>query len=157
MRALSLGLFLLVFWLALSGHYTPFLMTIGVLVAVIAVWMARRMGILDPEGHPIGWIAGSPFYFTWLIGEIVKSSLAVSWKILQPRLAISPTMTTVKALQITPVGIVTFGNSITLTPGTITTSVVDGTVTVHALTHDGALDIEAGEMNRRVAKFEGGR
>jgi multicomponent Na+:H+ antiporter subunit E len=157
MRALSLGLFLLLFWLALSGHYTPFLIVIGALSAMFAVWMAQRMGTLDAEGHPMVWILGAPFYFAWLIIEIMKSSLAVSWKILQPRLTISPTMTTVKARQISPVGIATFGNSITLTPGTITTAIDGDQVTVHALTREGARDIEFGEMNRRVAAFEGRR
>ena len=55
--------------------------------------------------------------------EIAKSAWAVTKLILHPRLPISPTMTKVIAGQKTPVGIATYANSITLTPGTITTGV----------------------------------
>lgn len=155
MRSLSLGFTLLAFWLALSGHYTPFLIAAGVLVSALAVWMAGRMDILDPEGHPIGWLLRAPRYFVWLIVEIVKSALFVSWKIISWSPVLSPTMTTVKARQKTAVGVATFANSITLTPGTISCAVDGDRITVHALTSDGARDVETGEMNRKVAEFEG--
>ena len=53
MRYLSLAAFLFVFWLALSGHYTPFLIVAGVLVAGLCVLAAVRMRIADEEGHPV--------------------------------------------------------------------------------------------------------
>lgn len=154
MRTLSLGVVLLAFWLALSGHYTPFLIAIGLAAVTACVWLARRMQILDFEGHPVGMLAGAATYFPWLSFEILKSALTVSKLILSPRLPISPTMTTVKAQQKTSVGNATFGNSITLTPGTITTGIIDDEVTVHALTTEGADDIQSGRMNQRVAQFE---
>jgi multicomponent Na+:H+ antiporter subunit E len=43
------------------------------------------------------------------------------------------------------------GNSITLTPGTLTIKIDDGHFVVHALTEAGARDILSGEMDRRVA------
>jgi multicomponent Na+:H+ antiporter subunit E len=64
-------------------------------------------------------------------------------------------MTKVEASQRTTVGIVTYANSITLTPGTITTGIKGNILTVHALTRDGALDLEAGGMDARVSQFEG--
>jgi multicomponent Na+:H+ antiporter subunit E len=54
------------------------------------------------------------------------------------------------------VGRVLFGNSITLTPGTLTMDIgPQGMVTVHALTQDGAEGVLTGDMNARVAAFEG--
>ena len=47
-------------------------------------------------------------------------------------------------------------NSITLTPGTITTAVKDSVLTVHALERGGALDLEDGGMDARVTRFERG-
>ena len=155
MRHLSLGLVLVAFWLALSGHYTWFLITIGVLCAGFCIWLADRMQVLDSEGHPIGLLARTFTYFPWLFWEIITSALSVAKIILAPSLPISPTMTIVKAQQKTPVGIATFGNSITLTPGTLTTLVSGSDLTVHALTRAGADDLESGRMNARVAKFEG--
>ena len=75
--------------------------------------------------------------------------------ILHPRLPISPTMTVVRASQRTRAAVATYANSITLTPGTITVAVNGNDLTVHALMRDGALDLEAGGMDRRVSQFEG--
>ena len=113
------------------------------------------MGLIDSEGHPITMLPRTVTYYPWLAWEIIKSSLDVARIILSPSLPISPTMTLIKARQQTPVGIATFGNSITLTPGTLTTGIDADEVTVHALTRDGANEVQSGRMNQRVAKFEG--
>ena len=155
MRSVSLGAILLLFWLAMSGHYTPFLVGVGVCCAAVCVWLAQKMDIVDAEGLPVAFFAGALSYWAWLWVEIFKSSVSVARVIWNPRLPISPTMTCVRAGQRTPVGIATYANSITLTPGTITTGVRGSILTVHALTADGASDVESGVMDHRVCKFEG--
>jgi multicomponent Na+:H+ antiporter subunit E len=155
MRYLSLAGFLFAFWLALSGHYTPMLVTAGAVSAVVCVIAAIRMRAADAEGHPIELFRGAVTYFPWLIREIAKSAWSVTKVILHPRLPISPTMTVVRASQRTPAGIATYANSITLTPGTITVGVSGNELTVHALVREGALDLEDGGMDRRVSQFEG--
>jgi multicomponent Na+:H+ antiporter subunit E len=64
-------------------------------------------------------------------------------------------MTRVKASQRTSLGVVTYANSITLTPGTVTTGVNGHVLTVHALVREGAINLEGGAMDARVAQFEG--
>lgn len=155
MRHISLGLALFAFWLALSGHYTYFLLGIGAACSLLCVFVASRMGAVDLEAHPVHLLGRALTYIPWLIWEIMKSSWGVTRIILNPKLPISPTMTDVKASQQTPVGIVTYANSITLTPGTITTGVTGNRLTVHALEKAGALDLEAGGMDARVKQFEG--
>jgi multicomponent Na+:H+ antiporter subunit E len=155
MRLTSLGLALFLFWLALSGHYTPMLLAAGAASALLCVLAARRMGVADAEGHPVHLLARFLTYFPWLLGEIVKSAWAVTMIILRRDLPISPTMTHVRASQRTSLGVVTYANSITLTPGTITTGVKGHVLTVHALVREGALDLEAGGMDARVTRFEG--
>jgi multicomponent Na+:H+ antiporter subunit E len=155
MRWASLAVALFLFWLALSGHYTTFLVGAGAACAVLCVLMTARMGTVDAEGHPVHLLGGALTYFPWLWWEIAKSAWAVAKLILHPRLPISPTMTEVAASQKTTVGVATYANSITLTPGTITTGVQGKLLTVHALTRDGALDLEGGGMDARVARFEG--
>ena len=66
-------------------------------------------------------------------------------------------MTVVKALQKTPVGIATFGNSITLTPGTITVEAAQNEFLVHALTRSAGAGVIDSEMDRRVTAVEGYR
>jgi multicomponent Na+:H+ antiporter subunit E len=155
MRYLSLALFLFAFWLALSGHYTPVLVVVGAASAALCTLAAARMRVADAEGHPIELFWGAITYFPWLAREIARSAWAVTKLILHPRLPISPTMTVVRASQRTSVGVATYGNSITLTPGTITVGVSGNELTVHALTREGALDLEGGGMDRRVSQFEG--
>jgi multicomponent Na+:H+ antiporter subunit E len=155
MRTVSLAAFLFVFWLALSGHYTPVLIAVGAVVAAAAAAAAARMRIADEEGHPIHLAGRALTYFPWLLWEIAKAAWSVTKIVVHPRLPISPTMTVVRASQRTKVGIATYANSITLTPGTITVGVRGDELTVHALVADGAADLEAGGMDRRVAQFDG--
>jgi multicomponent Na+:H+ antiporter subunit E len=155
MRSLSLAASLFAFWLALSGHYTTMLITAGAICAVVCVLIAWRVRTVDNEGHPIELLRGAVTYYPWLAVEIVKSAWGVTWVILNPKLPISPCMTVVRASQTTAAGVATYANSITLTPGTVTAGVEGNELTVHALVRDGALDLEAGGMDRRVKAFEG--
>lgn len=156
MRALSLVVSLAIFWLALSGHYTPFLLSIGLLSVLAVLAIAERMGVVDSEGHPYQLLPGAITYFPWLVWEIMKSAWTVTRVILSPKLPISPTMTVVRATQRTNAGLATYANSITLTPGTITVSVRGDLFTVHALMKEGADDLEVGGMDARVRRFEEG-
>jgi multicomponent Na+:H+ antiporter subunit E len=153
----SLAIVLLGYWLVLSGHYTALTLTAGVLSALAVTGFSSRMGVLDREGHPIHLMTGALTYWPWLALEIVKSAWDVTKITLSPTLRISPTMVRVKAGQKTSVGLATYANSITLTPGTISARVTGNTILVHALTQQGAESLAEGTMNRRVARFEGRR
>ena len=155
MRLISLAIALFVFWLALSGHYTPMLVVIGGISAAACALAAARIHIVDAEGHPIEWLSAWITYFPWLIGEIAKSAWGVTRIVLTPGLPISPALTVVKASQRSSVGIATFANSITLTPGTITVAVNGNDLIVHSLVREGAVDLAGGEMDRRVRALEG--
>jgi len=143
------------FWLVLSGHYTATLMIIGAVCSVLVVALASRMAVLDKEGHPIYLLVRAVWFWPWLIWEIVKSGISVSKIILSPSLPISPTLINVRASQKTAVGLVTYANSITLTPGTVSVEVEGDEITVHAITRDGAMDLAEGGMDRVVSRFEG--
>ncbi len=155
MRLVSSFLILFAFWLLLSGHYTPFLMTAGILGALGVVLFARRMDVVDQEGHPVHLaLRALLVYWPWLLKEIAKSAIQVSTIILNPRLPISPTLIRVRSTQRTDVGRTTFANSITLTPGTISVEVGEHEILVHALTRSGAQSLADGDMDRRVTRFE---
>ena len=154
MRIVSLGAALFVFWLALSGHYTMFLVSLGAGSAVLCGYLAVRLHIVD-ETFAFHLLPRALLYWPWLVWEIVKSAWSVSRMVLDPRLPISPTMLRVKAGQKTQVGIATYANSITLTPGTLTVGVDGDGLLVHALDAGSADGLEAGTMNARVSRFEG--
>ena len=52
-------------------------------------------------------------------------------------------------------GQVTYANSITLTPGTVTIQIDDDNIEIHALTKEMAEDVKSGEMDKRVSVLEG--
>lgn len=146
---------LYVFWILLSGYFTPFLLIAGAASALAVVLFSRRMGIVDREGHPLhlSWPALIS-YWPWLLKEIVKSAWDVTRRILDPRLPISPAMVRFAPSQKTEVGLVIHANSITLTPGTISVEVSPGEFLVHALTAEGGASLAGSEMDRRVSALE---
>ena len=148
-------LVLYAFWLLLSGLFTPFLLAAGAGCALAVLAFARRMDVIDREGHPIhlGWRALFS-YWPWLIKEIAKSSWDVSRRILDPRLPISPTLARFRPSQKSELGLVIHANSITLTPGTVAVEVEAGEFLVHALTREGAAGLAGSEMDRRIAVLE---
>ena len=154
-HAISAFVVLYLFWLLLSGYFVPFLLAAGAGCAAAVVLVARRMDVIDHEGHPIHLgVRALVSYWPWLVKEIVKSGWDVSRRILDPRLPVSPTLTRFKPLQKTDMGLVIHANSITLTPGTISVEVTRDEFLVHALTHEGAASLAGSEMDRRVAEME---
>ena len=153
-HAINLGLFLFALWVLLSGHYTPLMLLFGVLSTLFVVFLATRADLIDRETQPVLIKLSVLFYWVWLGREIIKSNIDVTRRILSPGLPISPTVFTVRAGQKTELGRVTYANSITLVPGTVTMDVEGDVFTVHALTREAAADLKRGEMNRRVCNVE---
>tara|TARA_B100000029_G_scaffold483959_1_gene535656 strand:+ start:249 stop:755 length:507 start_codon:yes stop_codon:yes gene_type:complete len=156
LRLFSLFFVLSLFWLLLSGIFSALILILGIGSIILCVFIARRMAIVDKEGHPIHltYLIGLS-YFPWLLKEIVKSNIEVAQAILKPSLPISPRIIHVPAGQNEELGQVIFANSITLTPGTVSIAHEPGRITVHALLNSTAKGLERGEMNARVCLLEG--
>jgi len=153
-RAVYLGLFLFGLWFLLSGSYVALLLALGFASSVFVVAIALRMHIVDRETHPIHLHSAIVFYWIWLTWEIVKANIDVARRVLDPRLPMSPNLLRVKATQKTDLGRVSYANSITLTPGTVSVRVEGDSILVHALTREAAEVLAKGEMDRRVTKIE---
>ena len=151
--ALAAGLILL--WLLLSGYLLPLIIALGVASIALVLWLGHRMDVVDHESHPIHMAAKGLIYFPWLMWEIVKANIDVALAIIKGKKAIAPKTMRVTASQRSDVGRVTYANSITLTPGTVT-AYVDGDIfIVHALTEGSAEGLETGDMDKRVTALEG--
>ena len=142
-NALALIVILSGTWLLLSGHTSPLLLSLGL------------GSVADEEGVPVDLLPGLMRYAPWLIIQIIRSNLDVAKRIVNPKLPIHPTVIHVDAAHHTEVGRVTYANSITLTPGTISLDVSEEAIEVHALTEEAASDLMSGEMGRRVQRTEG--
>ncbi len=157
MRLVLISVTLFIYWLALSGHYTLWLMGAGAVLSVLVVAFCLFTGITDDEGFPIEKLPRGLLYWPWLGWQMVLSALNVTKLILNPRLPISPTMVKVDTRQNSAVGLTTYANSITLTPGTISVEVSERgkAIWVHAITRENAEGFADDEMNRRVAWMDG--
>lgn len=155
-HAVSLALALAAVWLLLSGHLDFLLLALGLVSVIAVVLISRRMDVIDHEGQPVhlGWRIVA--YWPWLGWEIIKANWDVARLILDPKLPISPVITSIKATQKSDLGQVIFANSITLTPGTVSVRLLPGEIIVHAISEDGAADLESGRMDRKVTAMEGG-
>ncbi len=153
---ISLSLTLAILWLGLSGVYKPLLFILGAASIALVVWLTERMEVLGAEHDPGLWSWRLPVYWAWLLWQVVLANLAVAKAILSGR-PVEPKLFKTTAPQTSLVGRVTYGNSITLTPGTVTTCLrsEDDELEIHALLPEAAEDIESGAMARKVNWLEG--
>ncbi len=156
LRAFGLGAILVVFWLLLSGQYTPLLISFGVGSSALVVYLTLRMDVVDHEGVPLQLGGRFWLYLPWLMKEIFVANVAVAKIIIDPKLPISPIMVTFRGSQETDIGRFIYANSITLTPGTITTACDGQDFEIHALTYADVDGREEDEMDRRVTWVEQG-
>ncbi len=157
LRALGLGAILFIFWLLLSGHYTDTLLIgLGLGSCGLVVGLAMRMDLVDHEGVPLQLGGRFWVYFPWLMKEIFIANVNVARVILNPKLPISPVVTHFRASQESDLGKTIYANSITLTPGTITTSIQGQDLEIHALTLKDIDGREEDQMNHRVSWVESG-
>ena len=150
-RILVLALLLITAWVLWSGYLKPLLLGLGALSCVLTIWIVRRMGYFDDETFAFHYDWRLLGFWAWLGGEIVKSSIEVARVVLRPRIDVEPQVVDIDGGSLDPVDQALLGNSITLTPGTLTLDVHEGRLLVHALTANGAAALRDGEMQRRVA------
>jgi len=152
-----LFLALAVLWIALSGFWSAWLLSLGVASCLLALWVARRMAVggwrADAAGRRLRPLALAG-YWCWLLWEIGKSGVDVMRRILHPSLPLSPTVFRVPTAGMSDLAQVTYANSITLTPGTIAINLGDDEIEVHALSAESREQLQGGEMRRRVERIE---
>ncbi len=154
-RATLLTVWLGFTWFLWSGHTETLLLAFGVISVGIVTLLAFRMNVIDEESEPYELGLRPLLYVPWLLWEIAKANLHVARVILTPSLPVHPRLLRIRATQKSNLGRVILANSITLTPGTVTLDVRDGTLLVHALTRRSADGLLSGDMDRRVTWLEG--
>ncbi len=125
----------------------------GVLSVVLVLILARRMRIVDEEGHPVHLALSHLTYGPWLLWQIVLANIDVAKRVLSGN--ISPRWVRIKAPQKTALGRVIYANSITLTPGTTTVRLHGDQLLVHTIHKEVGEDLAKGEMARKVCALEG--
>ena len=145
---------MLLFWVVLSGMFDAFHLSLGVICCLLIAHFSHDLlffgdGKYSNSKSLLGLIA----YLPWLFYQILLANLQVAYIVLNPRMLdlIDPHVIRFKTKLKRPISKVTFAQSITLTPGTITVSIHDDEFSVYALTRS-ASDSLPGEMEGRVAR-----
>ena len=154
-KSITLFIVLFGFWLLMSGYYTPLILSLGVISCLLCVYLTIKGRFLDNETLPIYFFPRLIQYTLWLIKEILKSNIQTAKVIIMK--SEEPELFSVKATQKTNEGKVTYANSITLTPGTVTTQIKNDIFEVHALTKDFGDDVRSSEMDKMVTWLEKGK
>jgi multicomponent Na+:H+ antiporter subunit E len=144
---------LLALWLLLT--YPPGIqeLILGAAVAlVVALLPTGASGVLrDLKLTPRAFAAMFAFLFTFLVA-LVKANIDVAFRVLDPKLPISPGIVRIRTRLTTPLARTLLANSITLTPGTITVEADGDLFYIHWISvHDD--DIEA-TTQKIVGNFE---
>jgi len=149
-RTLTLLLSLVAAWLLWSGLYKPLLLGLGVFSCLLVLLLSRRMGLTEAGVFTLDLIPRILGFWAWMFKEIVKSNIEVARIILDPQLRMQPQVVEIEADTKLATGQAILGNSITLTPGTVTLDDFQGKLLVHCLSDASAQALREGEMNRRV-------
>ena len=144
-----------ILWLIFSGVYEPLTLSFGVVsvLIVIAINSLLNMSTVPKAKGSFSYKKFFTLYIPWILKEIVVSGIKTSGAILGLR-KFKSNAKKIQTSQRTPLGIVIYGNSITLTPGTLTIEVYKDNLFVHALCDSSLNELEVGEMDKRVADLE---
>ncbi len=152
---------LFAFWLLLSGHYQAKYIIIGAIAAGLVTFLTNdlfyatlRYGErVEPKTRLIllqllRFVA----YIPWLLGQIVMANIQVAYLVLHPKMPIDPALLLFRTQMHKGMARVTLANSITLTPGTITTNLEEGNYIIHTLKPPLAQGLVDAVMQNKVAK-----
>ncbi|MCB1165947.1 MAG: Na+/H+ antiporter subunit E [Leptospiraceae bacterium] len=146
------------FWLIMSGYFDWFHMSLGVLSVLIVLIMnhsLKQHSFYADEKDDLRHLRYGYFlyYLLWLSWQIIASGFHVAGIILRKSLPISTYIVRFKADLPSAHARMILGNSITLTPGTLTIDIQGNEFTVHALTPQSISTVVDDNMPSRVARL----
>jgi multicomponent Na+:H+ antiporter subunit E len=127
-------LVLLSFWLVLSGHFHTLLIVLALLSSLIVVYLTNDMFFPNKKVN-LKLIVKIFLYVPLLLKEIILSNIQILKILLRKdiRNTINPIMVEFEPKVKSDIGVTLLGNSITLTPGTVTIFASDKQFLVHAI------------------------
>lgn len=146
---------LMAFWIAMSGFLDLVHLAMGVVtvVGVMALnYKLKQYQFFEDDMDDLSELrfGRAFFYFFWMIYQILVAGFHVLMVIIRPAMPIKPTMVTFRADLPSAHAKMILGNSITLTPGTLTVDIEDDLFTVHALDSNSYAGIADDSMPRQV-------
>lgn len=141
-------------WIILSGRFDLFHICLGIISCSIVAYFSGDLLFDSPrmKGLFASW-TGFARYLPWLLYQIFLANLHLMYLAFHPRMMelIDPKIIEFRSSLEKDLALVTFANSITLTPGTITVYVsIDGDFSVHTIDEKSRKGLP-GEMEARIA------
>jgi len=150
--------FILMFftWVILSGKFDRFHLSLGVISCLLVAYFSNDLlfQTVDFKIFRKQWPRFA-LYIPWLIYQIFKANIHVMILVFHPRMMdlIDPRIVKFRSKLKGEIALVTFANSITLTPGTITVYVTEyGDFEVHVIDQPSAESLP-GDMETRIANI----
>lgn len=146
---------LLCLWVILSGKFDLFHLSLGIISCAIVTAFSGDL-LFSESGTRIFFRHGLRVlgYIPWLLYQVALANFHILYLVFHPKMMdlIDPQIIRFESSLKKEISLVTFANSITLTPGTITMYVsVGGAFQVHAIDRKSGEPLP-GEMERRVAR-----
>ena len=138
---------LFLFWVLLSASFEWVHLALGLFCSFAVAWINSGHSPFVPRFHL--WLRDL-LYFPWLFYKIFQSGWHLSKVILNPALPMAPELISVNTKLNHHAAVVLLGNSITLTPGTITVEVDRNKLTIHAMDRALAEDVLNREMESKI-------
>ena len=142
-------------WLAFSGLFDVFHISLGVLSSAFVTWISSDLLFDDRSSRVIARVVQGvrlACYFSWMIWQIVLSNINILRLTLYPGgiREVQPRIVKLNVSLKSDFEKFLLANSITLTPGTITVKILGNDYYVHAISEHAAKGLD-GEMERRIA------
>jgi len=143
-------------WLILSGQFDPFHISLGIISSFIVAYLSGDLLFQNPiQKGFMARVIRFVIYIPWLMYQIFIANLHILKIVFhpQPMQIIDPKIVKFNSKLSGQMPLYILGNSITLTPGTVTIFVnVFGTYTVHAIDQKSA-EALPGEMENKIARI----
>ena len=148
-------LWLFIFWLILSGHYQFLTISLGLASTIIVTYVSMRMRVIGTGEHQAMLYLKLPIYIIWLVWKIIRANVQVAYRIMHPQLPIEPSYLKIKLAGDKPLLHLIHANSITLTPGTISSVIKDGFIYVHTLSRANARSLLSRQITKKILWLQG--
>lgn len=137
-------------WYAFSGQQEPFYIISGLAACFISTVFAAKIGVEKRLGVNLGIVK----YLLWLAWQVVLSSIDVTIRVWGFK-TVNPGFAEINVTQDTAAGYTIYGNSVTLTPGTVTVDIDEAgkKVLIHSISVEDMTGLQSGEMDLRVARI----
>ena len=153
---ITIFIVLLALWVNLSGYWTPLLLSLGVLSALITVLLIARMQTVEEwlEEYPIKFYVRMTLHYVRLLWEMFVAAVMVVRLVFKRRYRPQMSFLIVPATATTALGQLVRANSVTLTPGTISVTFGIGYILIHVLHTQGHERKEQIELDQQVSRLE---